>query len=168
MKFWKSIFLSVAAFLAVASTITYTSCEKDACTELKCRNGGACAEGFCRCKTGYEGAECELKQTDKFLGTYVGYNHCNNDPALVDTVDVVFEAEPNVLRFYRRANAGEQYTGVVSGYNIVVDDVTNGNTRRHVNAIIDVKELTVQVENYSGGNNKSICSFVGDRVIIVK
>ncbi len=167
MKFWKSVFLSTAAFVAIASTITYTSCEKDACTELKCRNGGACAEGFCRCKTGYEGAECELKQTDKFLGTYVGFNHCNTDPALVDTVDVIFHTEPNVLRFYRRADAGTVYVGTVSNYNVIVDDAVNGNNRRHVNAIIDGKELTVEVENYTG-SNKSVCSFVGVRTDLQK
>ncbi len=166
MSFWKSLFLGAAAFLAVATTVTYTACEKDACTDLKCRNGGNCAEGFCRCKTGYEGAECELKQTDKFLGTYVGYNHCNTEPALIDTVNVFFQSEPNVLRFYRRADSLTQYIGVPSSYNIIVDDAVNGNNRRHVNAIIDGKELTVEVENYTG-TTKSICSFVGTRVIII-
>ena len=164
MKFWKSILLSAAAFIAVTTTITFTACEKDACTELKCRNGGSCAEGFCRCKTGYEGAECELKQSDKFLGSYVGYNHCNNEPALVDTVDVVLQSEPNVLRFYRRSDVLTQYIGTVSDYNILVEDVNDGSNRRHVNAVIDNKELTVQVENYTA-TTKSVCSFVGVRTL---
>lgn len=167
MSFWKSIFLGAAAFLAVATTVTFTACEKDSCADLKCRNGGNCAEGFCRCKTGYEGAECELKQTDKFLGIYVGYNHCDQQPALVDTVDVFFQAEPNVLRFYLRSDTTTQYKGTVSGKNIIVDDMMDGGNRRHVNAIVDGKELTVTVENYIGSAKKTVCGFVGTRVVII-
>ena len=162
MKFWKSIFLSAAAFVAVATTVTFTSCEKDSCTDLKCKNGGACSEGFCRCKTGYEGAECELKISDRFLGTYVGYNHCNGDPALVDTVDVYFEREPNVLSLYRRANPGTVMTGTASGYEILIDDVTSGSNRRHVTVVLDTKEITVHVENYTGSTSL-VCNFIGSK-----
>lgn len=166
MSFWKSIFLGAAAFLAVATTVTYTACEKDACADLKCRNGGNCAEGFCRCKTGFEGAECELKVTDKFVGTYVGYNHCDDDPSLVDTLNVFFQSDPNVLRFYLRSDTTTQFTGTVSGFNIVVNDEVSDNRRRHVNTILDGKDVTVTVENYTG-NSKTVCTFAGSRVLII-
>lgn len=164
MKFWKSIFLSACAFIAVASTVTYTSCEKDSCNDLKCKNGGSCAEGFCRCKTGYEGAECELKIADRFLGTYVGYNHCNSDPALVDTLDVFLKSEPNVLEFARRSDVSSRYSGVASGYYIVVDDIVSGSDRTHVTAVVDIAEMTVHVEKYQGATRKSVCDFVGYRI----
>lgn len=161
MKFWKSILLSACSFLALATTVTYTSCEKDACTELTCRNGGACAEGFCRCKTGYEGAECEVKIANRFLGTYVGYNHCDNNPALIDTVDIYLKAEPNVLGFYRRSDsATNKMEGIASGYNIIVQDQTGDNYRKHLNVVIDNKELTIHQEIYNG-TRISVCDFVG-------
>ena len=160
MKFWKSIFFAVCAFMAVASTVTYTSCEKDACDDLKCKNGGSCAEGFCRCKTGYEGAVCELKIADRFLGTYVGYNHCRPDPSLIDTVDVIMKSEPNVVEFYRRANPNERYSGTVNGYYVVVDDKIDNGVRTHVTAIVDVKEFTLHVEKFTNIGS-SVCDFVG-------
>ena len=163
MKFWKSIFLSACAFIAVASTVTYTSCEKDSCNDLKCKNGGSCAEGFCRCKTGYDGAECELKVADRFIGVYKGLNHCNDDPALRDTLNVRMKTEPNVLEFFRRSDSTVRWTGVANGYNIVVEDIVSGNSRTHITVTVDVKEITTHVETYANGK-KSICDFVGVRL----
>jgi len=59
MKLLKYTLLPALFFIGIASSVLYTSCEKDYCTLLKCKNGGSCAEGFCRCKSGYEGTECE-------------------------------------------------------------------------------------------------------------
>src|SRR4051794_23631188 len=88
MKFWKLTLITVCSFFAISATVLIASCEKDACTELKCKNGSACTEGFCRCQTGYEGSECEFKTVNRFIGTYVGYNHCGELPSLLDTLDV--------------------------------------------------------------------------------
>ena len=163
MKFWKSIFLSACSFLAIATTVTYTSCEKDACTQLTCKNGGACAEGFCRCKAGFEGTECELKIANRFIGRYVGVNHCNTDPALIDTVDVYIKVEPNIVEFGRRAAPGTKFQGQTLNNDIIVNDEISGGFRRHVTGIIDGKELTVHVEEYTNGTKKSVCNFVGYR-----
>ena len=40
-------------------TITYTSCIKDECKDVVCRNGGACNGGTCNCPSGYSGLLCE-------------------------------------------------------------------------------------------------------------
>jgi len=165
MKFWKSILLSVCSFLAVATTVTYTSCEKDACTDLTCRNGGACAEGFCRCKTGFEGTECELRVVTRFVGTYIGYNHCYNSPALIDTMDVYVKTEPNIVGFYRRSDSSvNKMEGVAVGNNIIVDDFTSGNYRRNITGIVDGNELTVRDEVYQNGK-KTTCNFVGTKLV---
>ncbi len=39
--------------------ITYTSCIKDECKDVVCRNGGACNGGTCNCPSGYSGPFCE-------------------------------------------------------------------------------------------------------------
>src|SRR5438046_575325 len=106
MKFWKHTLLSAVAFIGIATTVLYTACEKDSCTDLKCKNGGACAEGFCRCVTGFEGAECELKIANRFIGTYYGYTHCNSDPSILDTLEVYIKNEPDIVEMYRHYAPG--------------------------------------------------------------
>lgn len=171
MKFWKLTLLSICSFFAISGTVLFTACEKDACTELKCKNGSACTEGFCRCQTGYEGAECEIKTSARLLGTYYGYNHCDKEPPVLDTVDVYQVAEPNVLEFGLRANwGGDKFRGTANGYSIIVpDEFPNGKLRK-VSATLDrignSDQLTVFVQRTTDAaapNNKTICTFVGTR-----
>lgn len=88
MKFWKHSLLSAGMFLAVATTVTYTSCVHDSCKALMCRNGGTCADEFCRCPTGYEGTQCEIISRNKFLGTYKGQTKVNGKPVTGDAAEV--------------------------------------------------------------------------------
>ncbi|MDX1905910.1 MAG: hypothetical protein SF053_02680 [Bacteroidia bacterium] len=37
-----------------------TGCDKDACVESDCQNGGVCESGFCRCPDGFAGTSCEV------------------------------------------------------------------------------------------------------------
>jgi hypothetical protein len=37
----------------ILSTITLTSCKKDACEGVTCQNGGTCNNGSCNCPDGY-------------------------------------------------------------------------------------------------------------------
>jgi len=168
MKFWKLTLLSICSFLTVSATVLITSCEKDACTELKCKNGSACTEGFCRCQTGYEGAECESKTVNRFLGTYIGYNHCDELPPLLDTLDVVLFANPNVVEMsLHNNNSTEKIRGVVDGYTINVADDASGTGVRKVHAVIDHNEITFflerdfNIEQQPGA--KSVCTFIGAR-----
>lgn len=168
MKFWKLTLLSIFSFFAVAATVLISSCEKDACTELRCKNGSACTEGFCRCQTGYEGAECEYKTIDRFLGTYIGFNHCDDEPPLLDTLDVYFYANPNVVEMrLHNNNPGERIRGTVDGYTITVPDEASGTGVRKVNAVVDHNEITFFLErNYNveqQPGTKSVCTFIGTR-----
>ena len=168
MKFWKTTLLSICSFLAISGAVLIASCEKDACTELKCKNGSACTEGFCRCQTGYEGSECEQKTVNRFLGTYIGYNHCDGMPPLLDTLDVVLFANPNVVEFgLHNNNAGERIRGTVDGYTITIPDDASGTGVRKVNAVIDHNEITLFIErdfNVEGAPGlKSVCKFVGEK-----
>ena len=168
MKFWKTTLLSICSFLAISGTVLIASCEKDACTELKCKNGSACTEGFCRCQTGFEGSECESKTVNRFIGTYIGFNHCNEDPAVLDTLDVVFFANPNVVEFgLRNNNSGERIRGTVDGYTINVQDDPSGSGVRKVHAVIDHDKITMFLErDFNIEQNpgaKSVCTFVGEK-----
>lgn len=89
MKFWKQILLSAMLLTSIISTAVFTSCEKNACDGVTCLNGGACGHGLCNCPTGYEGARCETKAVQRYLGTYSGYTTCNSGAPTIDTVTVV-------------------------------------------------------------------------------
>ena len=86
MKLWKSVLLTSSIFIATAGLITYTSCEKDPCTNVECQNGGSCNGGACRCPTGYDGPTCQTKTTDHFAGTYAGFTECNNSAQVIDSI----------------------------------------------------------------------------------
>lgn len=169
MKFWKTTLLSAFGFLAVSATVLVASCEKDACTELKCKNGSACTEGFCRCQTGYEGAECEFKTVNRFIGTYYGYNHCEGTPPMLDTLDVYFYANPNVVEMrLHNNNPGDPFRGTADGYTITVPDQQQGSVGlRKVNATIDHNDITLFVERNQNTQDhpdqRSICTFIGTK-----
>lgn len=166
MKFWKLTLLTVCGFFAISATVFISSCEKDACTELKCKNGSACTEGFCRCQTGYEGAECEFKTANRFLGIYYGYNHCDDLPAMLDTADVYLVANPNIVEFrLRRNNNQDMFRGTAEGYVLNIKDTTFGTASRKASAVVDHNQITIMVERNFNVNEqpgaKSVCTFVG-------
>lgn len=89
MKFWRQILVTASLFTAIISAAVLTSCEKNSCDGVTCLNGGSCGSGVCTCPAGYEGAQCEFKSIDRFLGIYGGYTTCNNGAHIIDTVTIV-------------------------------------------------------------------------------
>lgn len=66
----KKLFLLPALLFAAFMTSTLTSCG-DKCKDVECGTG-ACIDGTCECGDGYEGTNCEILWTAKFLGSYLG------------------------------------------------------------------------------------------------
>lgn len=164
MTRWKLSLLTFFVFATLSSLVLFSACEKDPCTELKCKNGSACTEGFCRCPTGYEGAECEYKTSWRVIGTFVGYNHCNDLPALNDTLDVRQAAQPNIVEFsLRRNNATEVIRGTVDGYSIIVPDEQVADYLRRVHAVVDHNQINLVIDRGYGPGQKTVCNFVGTR-----
>jgi hypothetical protein len=97
MKNWKSLLVTVFSFFAIAGMVLLNSCVKDPCTELSCRNGGTCSDGYCQCPTGYEGAECEIMTASRYTGKWAGSTRCNNFPIQPDTVTVNLQATPDLI-----------------------------------------------------------------------
>jgi len=165
MKFWKHTLITACTFIGIASTVLYTACEKDSCTDLTCKNGGSCADGFCRCPTGFEGAQCESRTVDRFIGTYYGNSRCNSLPSLVDTVVVFLKSMPNTVGLVKKSNITDTIYGTASGNNIEIPDQTGPNSSRSVNAVIDgnANKLTLYDQQvYDIANNKqNVCNFIG-------
>lgn len=77
---------SALCFLTLMALVL-TSCEKQEqnfgpttfykpCVNVICLNGGACQDGRCVCPAGFEGAQCEVKSVEKFIGSYAGFDEC--------------------------------------------------------------------------------------------
>jgi hypothetical protein len=164
MKRWKLSVLTLSLSLTFFGIVLFSSCETDPCTQLSCKNGSTCTEGYCRCPTGYEGAECETKISDKFVGMYIGYNHCDDYPALNDTMDVYQVAEPNVLEFkLRHNNSAEIFRGVADANRIVVEDVEINGYLRKAQAVLDHDDINLVIDRGYAPGNKSVCVFNGTR-----
>ncbi|XZF15277.1 calcium-binding EGF-like domain-containing protein [Chitinophagaceae bacterium MMS25-I14] len=165
MKFWKYTLITAFSFIGIASTVLYTACEKDSCTDLKCKNGGSCADGYCRCPTGYEGAECETMVTDRFVGRYYGTTRCDQLPGLVDTLDVFVKSAPLTLGMVRHGNITDTIYGTADGNAVDVAAYSQNNQAKYVQATVALKKFTLYVQNISdvAGNKQSVCTFVGSK-----
>jgi hypothetical protein len=173
MNVLKTAVLSAALFFGLAGTVLMAGCEADACLDLKCQNGGSCAENYCRCPSGFEGAECEFRTADRFLGTFVGMTTCDSSAKIQDTVTVFLVTSPSDVGIVRYAdsilsnNTRDTLYGKVSGRRINIDDVVDGNRRRYSHAVITDKNFTFYEENVPNVNTplaKTVCSFVGNKI----
>lgn len=171
MKVWKITFITVVAFFGIGSAVLYSSCERDACLDLHCLNGGACAEGYCRCKTGYEGAECEINAADKFLGLYIGDKTCVGSP-IPDTILIYLDEYPNKVKMVQYSSIQDTLSGTTGdytteGYELNFDDYSRGNYRRHTSAKLSpngFQNLTVYnefVTDVTVSTDKDVCNFIG-------
>lgn len=66
----KRLFLLPAFIFGAFLAVTTTSCG-DKCKDVEC-NTGTCLDGTCECGDGYEGTNCEIEWSAKFLGSYLG------------------------------------------------------------------------------------------------
>ncbi|RYD55197.1 MAG: hypothetical protein EOP56_16760 [Sphingobacteriales bacterium] len=161
MNFWKTSLITACAFLGIGSTVLYTSCEKDACLDLKCKNGGSCTDGICRCPSGYEGSECQTAVATKFIGYYYGDTKCGLTPPYYDSAHVYLEKSPNmigVVRFNNLADTfilklnadGESASGTTGDQPYVYATIDNG------------KKLTLKVTENVNGTARD-CNFTGNK-----
>lgn len=167
----KTALLSAALFLILAGTALMQGCVADACLDLKCQNGGSCAENFCRCPSGFEGAECEFRTVDRLLGTFVGQTTCDSFGKLADTVTVFLVTSPSDVGLVRYSdsvgNGRDTLYGKVDGMRINIPDIESGDFRRYAHAIITDKNFTFYKEtipNVDTPMSKEVCSFIGERI----
>lgn len=66
------------SFISFLFVYTLSSCE-DKCKDTICENG-FCVKGDCFCSDGYSGINCEIKESDKFVGNYEGIQTCFGFP----------------------------------------------------------------------------------------
>lgn len=164
MNFWKTTMISACAFLGISSTVLYTSCEQDACLDLKCRNGGTCTDGFCRCASGYEGTQCEYSVAMKFVGHYYGDTKCDSQPSYIDSAYVYIEKSPNIIGVVRHNYLKDTFFATVNA-DATSATVTTVEDQRSVHVTIDdTKKLTLKVQETINGKSRD-CTFHGTKGI---
>jgi hypothetical protein len=163
MTFWKSSLITALCFFAITTTVLYSSCEKDSCTDLVCKNGGACAEGFCRCQTGYEGTQCEIMAGTKFAGTFIGNYTCPATNPLLDTVDIWLSQAPNQMKYVEHSHITDTISGTAQGTDLVFAEQASGNYRKFTHAEILGEKITVYLEEVYDVTTgaKKTCNFIG-------
>jgi hypothetical protein len=164
MKFWKHSLLAATVFMTIASTVTYTSCKHDSCKALMCRNGGTCADEFCRCPIGYEGTQCEIISRNKFLGYYKGNTQVNGLPVTGDAATVEPDHK-NVsitsLKVTILSRTPEVISGVIdaTGREVIVQDTEN---RKVTWKMVADNRIEILIEEMKNGE-KYITNFQGNK-----
>jgi len=168
MKNWKLSLLTTFGFLALTAMIVLNSCEQDPCTDLNCKNGAACSDGLCQCPTGYEGAECDIPSSSRFVGSYSGSLRCDNFPIQQDTISIELVKEPNEIRL----KMGFGNTSVLAMTGTAETPETHFAT--HVDPDVDVHAyvtvdgdlIYVFLETIDKQiNHRQICRFTGKRIV---
>ncbi len=72
MKSIRNIAFSALLTMGALSAVTYTACNKDACKDVVCQNGGVCNDGNCSCTFAYTGTKCESEVRASYYNTYKG------------------------------------------------------------------------------------------------
>jgi hypothetical protein len=155
MKFWKVSLLTTVLFFALGITVLYTACEKDACNNVTCYNGGSCGNGYCHCPTGYENTQCQDKAVTRYLGVYAGYITCNNGAEVIDTAFIYADStNANTINYVWIKWKSELPTilhGYVyfneSVYSIVVPNVVADNY---------LKIYTITLQNWGNQENNKL------------
>ncbi len=149
MKFWKPVLLTTLLFSAFTALVTYTSCEKDPCTNISCNNGGSCNAGACKCPTGFEGATCDTKVTTRFVGTYVGITTCNMGAYIIDTVFITDNVarKPTTVKAIQKTHPYDTLYGTVSvnetTYAITFPDIVFSKFRKKITATLQSDKTLV-------------------------
>ncbi|MBK6994569.1 MAG: hypothetical protein KA138_08260 [Saprospiraceae bacterium] len=111
------------AFLAV----TTTSCG-DKCKDVEC-NTGTCLDGTCECGTGFEGENCEIEWSAKFIGSYLGQDVVTVSTAVPSNVGTYNLTSPAVVT---RINESEIQIANFGGFNSILKATIEDGDHLHI------------------------------------
>ncbi len=92
MKRYSVFFIAIVVVLSSLSAILYTSCQKNPTCSKVCLNGSSCANGSCRCLSGYYGEQCQFgkivyrNNTPTSVKLTVKVVHGTSDVSVKDTI----------------------------------------------------------------------------------
>lgn len=149
MKQVKIILGTVLIFLAIASGVVFNACTKDPCKDVSCKNNGVCRDGRCKCGEGFEGAYCEIRMYEKFIGTWQGTYRCNGDVPSGRMVIIAPGEKGNAISLYNIFTQNQSINAIVNGYDIVLEEQTVGNIVYRGNGRVEGLYITLYVEEHN-------------------
>jgi hypothetical protein len=162
MRFWKHTLITAAAFIGISSTVLYSSCVKDSCERLRCKNGAVCNDEICQCPSGFEGTECEHSFYEKYVGTYDGHTKCNEMAPNIDSAVVMrASAAPDKIRVRIFAMGVDTNTYVVT-VNTTSGRYENAAKGIKIDVLDEADKITIREERLENGATTS-CTFIGTK-----
>ena len=119
----KKLMFAFATVLALATTISLSSCAEDPCKNVECGVHGTCNAGTCDCAVGYQkdtNGRCDLEVSQKFIGTFVQKDKAETvqDTAYcTETYDIVIKklgTDPSKIEISNFAGSATKFTATVS------------------------------------------------------
>ncbi|MEM0996161.1 MAG: calcium-binding EGF-like domain-containing protein [Bacteroidota bacterium] len=121
-------------FLAFSLMLLPCCTIEDPCEDLKCINQGRCRDGSCDCAAGFEGDNCEIREIEKYLGTYLrGQGSCNNVDFVLGTHVITEHPFENRMIVIDDGVLDVPITAEVDGWNFVIPRQQNGYTDPQTN-----------------------------------
>lgn len=162
MKSIRNIAFSALLAVGAFATITYTSCNTDACDDIDCMNGGLCISGTCSCPTGYEGETCQTLSRDKFVGVYSGNETCTIGS---DSYAITLSASSDDLKINYTNLYNQSYSAVctITGQNTFsFAGTASGGVSFDGTSTLNANTITV---NYTinTGTLSNTCTFIGTK-----
>lgn len=74
----KNIFMRKLSVVFIALCALFSSCGGDKCAKVQCGVNQICNSGNCFCNDGYEGTNCDVLSSPKYIGNYLASEVCNN------------------------------------------------------------------------------------------
>lgn len=168
MKNWKLSLLTAVGFFTICAMVVFNSCVKNPCSELNCKNGAACVDGLCQCPTGWEGSECEIPASSRFLGDYVGSLRCDDFPTMPQGMSIVLVNKPNEILL--KLPFGN--TSVLAMKGIAATPETHfvthidSDVSIHAYVTVDANLIYVYLETIDKSiTHRQICRFTGHRLV---
>lgn len=174
MKLLKPALFTSLLFFAFISTVLYSSCEKNACNDVSCQNGGSCNVGVCRCPTGYENTQCQTKSIARYLGLYTGYTTCDNSALVIDSAWITADPkEVNYVLVDLKSIRPKKLRGYVlnneATYTIVVTNNDSFFNYARINNITLQSDTKLTIHSYNldyrtpADSSISKCNFLGNK-----
>lgn len=66
----------VKIFVAAIIITTIAGCDNKSCNDVVCDYGQNCFQGQCYCADGFEGTDCSIQSTNKYIGSWQAYENC--------------------------------------------------------------------------------------------
>ncbi len=163
MKKSRIFILTAFSFFLFTSSVTFlSSCNKNTCEGISCKNGGSCSDGTCSCESGYYGALCENLERDKYIGRYEETGGAGS------ILNVSAGSGDFILNIqYESGNSIIVGNWTSSGATFPQQNIGGGVSVRNGKLSLNGTELTMTYESYfsgMGGGTWGEVIFVGERL----